>query len=135
MTDPLENARILVTGPTGQVALPVTLALAERNDVIGIARFRDAEARAQLEATGVSCVEADLATGDFRRAGRRRLRREPCRGETAAGISTCGERRSRGLLVAPAGAEAGCSARRPASTSRRAGTRCARPTRSATTTA
>lgn len=65
MTERLENARILVTGPTGQVALPVTLALAERNDVIGIARFRDAEARARLEAAGVTCIDADLATGDF----------------------------------------------------------------------
>lgn len=65
MTAPLENARILVTGPTGQVALPVTLALAERNDVIGIARFRDAAARARLEAAGVTCIEADLAAGEF----------------------------------------------------------------------
>jgi len=65
MIAPLENARVLVTGPTGQVALPVTLALAERNDVIGIARFRDAAARARLEAAGVTCVEANLAGGDF----------------------------------------------------------------------
>ena len=32
----LSDARILVTGPTGQVALPLTLALAADNDVIGI---------------------------------------------------------------------------------------------------
>ena len=41
----LSGARIVVTGPTGQVALPVTLALAEDNEVIGLARFRDAAAR------------------------------------------------------------------------------------------
>jgi nucleoside-diphosphate-sugar epimerase len=61
----LSDARILVTGPTGQVALPVTRALARDNDVVGIARFRDASARAELEAAGVTCIEANLADGDF----------------------------------------------------------------------
>ena len=61
----LSGARILVTGPTGQVALPVTHALAADNDVIGIARFRDADARASLEQAGVTCIEANLADGDF----------------------------------------------------------------------
>jgi nucleoside-diphosphate-sugar epimerase len=61
----LTGARILVTGPTGQVALPLTRALAADNDVIGIARFRDADARAELEASGVTCIEANLADGDF----------------------------------------------------------------------
>ncbi len=62
---PLTGARILVTGPTGQVALPVTLALAAANEVVGIARFRDPGARARLEAAGVTCIEANLAAGDF----------------------------------------------------------------------
>ena len=71
----LSGARILVTGPTGQVALPVTLALAAHNDVIGLARFRDAEARARLEAAGVTCIATNLAGGDFTRCpDRRRLR-------------------------------------------------------------
>src|ERR1700709_2622228 len=61
----LSGARILVTGPTGQVALPVTRALAADNEVFGIARFRDADARAELEAAGVTCIEANLAAGDF----------------------------------------------------------------------
>jgi nucleoside-diphosphate-sugar epimerase len=61
----LSGARILITGPTGQVALPVTLALAADNDVFGIARFRDADARARLEGAGVTCIEANLADGDF----------------------------------------------------------------------
>jgi UDP-glucuronate 4-epimerase len=61
----ISGARILVTGPTGQVALPVTRALAADNDVIGIARFRDAAARADLEAAGVTCIEANLADGNF----------------------------------------------------------------------
>lgn len=61
----LAGSRILVTGPTGQVALPLTLALAESNDVWGVARFSDAAARDLLEAAGVTCVAADLATTDF----------------------------------------------------------------------
>jgi UDP-glucuronate 4-epimerase len=65
MTTELTGKRIVVTGPTGQVALPVTLALAAHNDVIGLARFRDAVARARLEAAGVTCIETNLAAGDF----------------------------------------------------------------------
>ncbi len=61
----LSGARILVTGPTGQVALPVTRALAADNDVFGIARFRDVDARAELEKAGVTCIETNLAQGDF----------------------------------------------------------------------
>jgi len=61
----LNDARILITGPTGQVALPTTLALAEHNEVFGLARFSDPAARAQLEAAGVTCIEANLAAGDF----------------------------------------------------------------------
>ncbi|HWW45818.1 MAG TPA: NAD(P)-dependent oxidoreductase [Acidimicrobiia bacterium] len=63
---PLTGQKILVTGPTSQVALPVTLALAPDNDVWGIARFTDAAARARLDDAGVTCVAADLATTDFR---------------------------------------------------------------------
>ena len=62
---PLEGKRILVTGPTGQVAKPVSLALARANEVIGIARFGNAAARDELEAGGVTCIPVDLAAGDF----------------------------------------------------------------------
>ena len=61
----LTDQRILITGPTGQVALPVTLALAEHNEVIGLARFQDPTARTELEAAGVTCIETNLAAGDF----------------------------------------------------------------------
>ena len=67
MTTELTGKRIVVTGPTGQVALPVTLALAEHNEVFGLARFRDAAARTRLEAAGVTCIETNLAAGDFSR--------------------------------------------------------------------
>jgi nucleoside-diphosphate-sugar epimerase len=61
----LKDARILVTGATGQVALPVALALAADNDVIAIARFKDAALRAKLDAAGVQCVAVDLAQGSL----------------------------------------------------------------------
>ena len=61
----LRDARILVTGATGQVALPVALGLAADNDVIALARFKDAALRERLEAAGVQCISVDLAQGVF----------------------------------------------------------------------
>ena len=61
----MEGKRILITGPTGQVAKPVTLALAKQNEVTGIARFNNKIARDELEAAGVKCIPVDLAKGDF----------------------------------------------------------------------
>ena len=61
---PLEGRTIVVTGVTGQVAEPVALALAARNQVVGAARFKDAAARDRLEQAGIRCVAVDLASGD-----------------------------------------------------------------------
>ncbi len=61
----LRDARILVTGATGQVALPVAVALAAKNEVTAIARFTDAGKRARLEHAGVRCVSVDLARGSL----------------------------------------------------------------------
>lgn len=61
----MKGKRILITGPTGQVAKPVSIALAKDNEVFGLARFNDANAKAELEAAGIKCVKADLAAGDF----------------------------------------------------------------------
>ncbi len=61
----IHGARVLVTGATGQVALPVALALASDNDVVAVARFKDAAKRARLEAAGVQCVATDLARGSL----------------------------------------------------------------------
>ena len=63
----MEGRRVLITGPTGQVGLPVALALAERNEVIGVARFGDAGARERLESASVTCISADLVAGDLAR--------------------------------------------------------------------
>ncbi|MEE4659654.1 MAG: NAD(P)-dependent oxidoreductase [Halieaceae bacterium] len=57
----LKGARILVTGATGQVAVPTIQTLARDSEVIALARFSDENARKALEAQGVQCVTADLA--------------------------------------------------------------------------
>ena len=61
----LDGQRIVITGPTGQVAKPLALSLAKNNEVTAIARFSNAAARADLEAGGVRCLPVDLAEGDF----------------------------------------------------------------------
>jgi UDP-glucuronate 4-epimerase len=61
----LTGERILVTGATGQVALPLTLALAGENEVTGLARFRDPHSRERLESAGVRCLEVDVARDDL----------------------------------------------------------------------
>jgi UDP-glucuronate 4-epimerase len=61
----MEGKRILLTGATGQVGLPVALALADANEVFAVARFGDAGARGRLEDAGVTCITADLVAGDF----------------------------------------------------------------------
>jgi nucleoside-diphosphate-sugar epimerase len=59
----LANAKILLTGPTSQVAFPLAVALAREHRVTGVARFSSPKARAKLEAAGVECISLDL-TGD-----------------------------------------------------------------------
>jgi UDP-glucuronate 4-epimerase len=61
----LSGERVLVTGATGQVALPITRALATGNRVTALARFRDAGARAELEGIGVRCLAVDVARDDL----------------------------------------------------------------------
>ena len=61
----MHGAKILITGPTGQVASPIAQALAADNEVWGIARFTNAAAREVLEKSGVRCETVNLAAGDF----------------------------------------------------------------------
>src|ERR1700755_3017683 len=61
----MHGAKILITGPTGQVAAPIARALAADNEVWGIARFTDAKAREGLEQAGILCRTVNLAAGDF----------------------------------------------------------------------
>ncbi len=57
----LTGTKILITGPTGQVAEPVVAALAGIADVYGLARFSKQEDRDRITALGATCVAADLA--------------------------------------------------------------------------
>jgi nucleoside-diphosphate-sugar epimerase len=61
----MRGSKVLITGPTGQVAAPIARALAADNEVWGIARFTDAAARESLEKAGVRCETVNLASGDF----------------------------------------------------------------------
>ena len=60
-----DGSTVLVVGATGQVGLPVALALAERHQVVAAARFTDAAARQRLEDAGVRTVVVDLVAGDL----------------------------------------------------------------------
>jgi len=57
----LAGKKILITGPTGQVALPVVKHFARIADVSVLARFRKAEDRALMEGMGAIVLQADLA--------------------------------------------------------------------------
>jgi UDP-glucuronate 4-epimerase len=61
----MRGSKILITGATGQVAVPVAEALAADNEVWGIARFTDGGARERLEKAGVRCEPVNLAAGEF----------------------------------------------------------------------
>ena len=61
MTLELRNQRLLVTGPTSQVGLPLARELARENEVHGLARFSDESSRIPLEEAGVHCIPIDLA--------------------------------------------------------------------------
>jgi UDP-glucuronate 4-epimerase len=61
----LAGCKVLITGATGQVALPVSLALAKDNEIWAVARFKDEASRRKLEAADVVCVARNLATDGF----------------------------------------------------------------------
>ncbi|TQK31655.1 NAD-dependent epimerase/dehydratase family protein [Arthrobacter sp. SLBN-53] len=63
----MRGHKILITGPTGQVAAPIAMSLAADNEVWGIARFTDPAARERLELAGIHCEQVNLAAGDFSR--------------------------------------------------------------------
>ena len=57
----LTNRKILITGPTGQVALPVVEHLARSAEVYALARFSNEGDRERIEALGARAIAADLA--------------------------------------------------------------------------
>ncbi len=61
----LDAEKILITGATGKIAFPIARALAQRNEVWGAARLRNAEDRDRLAAAGITPVALDISSGDF----------------------------------------------------------------------
>jgi nucleoside-diphosphate-sugar epimerase len=61
----MRGSKILITGPTGQIATPIARALAADNEVWGIARFTNPAVREDLETAGIRCQKVNLATGEF----------------------------------------------------------------------
>jgi UDP-glucuronate 4-epimerase len=61
----LHGEKILITGATGKIALPIARALAQRNEVWGAARFSKPNDRDRLTNVGVRPLPLDMSTGDF----------------------------------------------------------------------
>lgn len=61
----MKGNRILVTGPTGHLTMPIVRELAPDNDVVALARFSKPGDREALESLGVTCIRKDLAADDL----------------------------------------------------------------------
>jgi nucleoside-diphosphate-sugar epimerase len=61
----LSGEKILVTGPTGNIGLPLVEFLARDNEVWGVARFGDPAAKAKVEAAGATTLALDLASREL----------------------------------------------------------------------
>jgi UDP-glucuronate 4-epimerase len=61
----LSGKRILVTGASGLVALPVARELAKNNEVYAVARFSDPAQKRLIETAGAKAVAFDLADEDL----------------------------------------------------------------------
>ncbi|MDP3676333.1 MAG: NAD(P)-dependent oxidoreductase [Novosphingobium sp.] len=59
------DAKILVTGVTGTVALPIAKCLAENNEVWGAARFENEDSRRAIEQAGIRPHAIDLQAGEL----------------------------------------------------------------------
>jgi len=57
----LSGCKILITGPSGQVAEPVVAALAKQAELTALARFGKEADRQRIAALGATCISADLA--------------------------------------------------------------------------
>ncbi len=59
------NEKVLITGATGKIALPIARRLAEHNEVWGLARLRHPGDEETLTGAGIRPVALDFSTGDF----------------------------------------------------------------------
>jgi nucleoside-diphosphate-sugar epimerase len=65
MAPSIQGAKILVTGASGKVALPILRSLASDNTVHGLARMRTRDAEELVRSTGAVPLAFDLASGSF----------------------------------------------------------------------
>jgi len=61
----LEDKKILLTGPAGNIGYPLARELSKRNEVWGISRFGDPAERRKVDDLGVVTRSIDLGDGDF----------------------------------------------------------------------
>lgn len=61
----LAGKRVLITGASGLVALPVAVELAKTNEVHAVARFSNPEQKRRIEAAGARAIAFDLAAHDL----------------------------------------------------------------------
>jgi nucleoside-diphosphate-sugar epimerase len=61
----LGGQKILITGATGKIALPIARALAQRNEVWGAARFSTPDGRKRLTDLGILPLQLDMSDGDL----------------------------------------------------------------------
>lgn len=61
----LSGKRVMVTGASGVVALPVAIELAKNNEVYAVARYSDPEQKRRIEEAGAKAISFDLAEEDL----------------------------------------------------------------------
>ena len=61
----LKNARLLMTGLTGQLAGSIAAILAPHNEIYGLARYSKPGSKEAVEALGITPIVCDYTSGDF----------------------------------------------------------------------
>ncbi len=61
----LKNARLLMTGLTGQLAGSIAAILAPHNEIYGLARYSKPGSKEAVEALGIIPIVCDYTSGDF----------------------------------------------------------------------
>ena len=61
----LKNARLLMTGLTGQLAGSIAAILAPHNEIYGLARYSKPGSKEAVEALGITPLVCDYTSGDF----------------------------------------------------------------------
>ena len=61
----IKGEKILVTGPPGQVAYPISVELSKENEVHALARFTAPGSRKRLEQHGIRCIPGNFASDNL----------------------------------------------------------------------